>query len=654
VFGGKLTIDEGATLSLFGSFGMRVLGDLTNNGTVKAFSDAPAVYFQGGTFANNGVVSGQVSLIFGDTDRQYVQKLAGAGSWTGTPFLFIVSHSTTTLLSNVTYDGGNIYIDGRLNTDAFTLTLPCSVTWNGIGEAVGNVRRTNLAACPGAAVAYGNPFTTIQFNSGVPPSEITVNIGLGIPARFLNAVNRTYSITPTGGSDYTATLRLHYLDSELNGNVESTLQLWRNNGSSWLPQGVTNKNTTNNWAEYASVTQFSPWTIAGPSTPTAASALISGRITTADDTPLSGVVVRIDGSRPLHTITDSLGRYQFENLEIGFYTVTPTRTDYSFSPSSRSFSLIGNVTDVAFTASPLVASNNPLDTTEFFVRQHYLDFLGREPDAAGLAFWTTNIDACGGNSICRAEKRIDTSAAFFLSIEFQETGFLIERVYQSAFDRFPTWSEFNEDRQKLGRGVVVGQGSWQMELEVSKQQFTADFVARPDFIALYGGLTNQQYVDALDANTGGSLSAADRIALVAGLNATMETRASALRKVAENAAFTQREFNRAFVLMQYFGYLRRNPNDAPDSDFSGYNFWLAKLNSFAGDFRNAEMVKAFISSGEYRGRFGGVAVAREQGGVGPEIVETLFAEIEKYDSHRQAGTFEFLRRALFETRSSLR
>jgi len=65
-----------------------------------------------------------------------------------------------------------------------------------------------------------------------------------------------------------------------------------------------------------------------------------------------------------------------------------------------------------------------------------------------------------------------------------------------------------------------------------------------------------------------------------------------------------KEFNRAFVLMQYFGYLRRNPNDAPDSDYSGYQFWLAKLNVFDGNFVNAEMVKAFITSTEYRQRFG--------------------------------------------------
>jgi len=64
------------------------------------------------------------------------------------------------------------------------------------------------------------------------------------------------------------------------------------------------------------------------------------------------------------------------------------------------------------------------------------------------------------------------------------------------------------------------------------------------------------------------------------------------------------EFNRAFVLMQYFGYLRRNPNDAPDSNFDGYNFWLNKLNTFNGNFAQAEMVKAFIAADEYRRRFG--------------------------------------------------
>ena len=74
--------------------------------------------------------------------------------------------------------------------------------------------------------------------------------------------------------------------------------------------------------------------------------------------------------------------------------------------------------------------------------------------------------------------------------------------------------------------------------------------------------------------------------------------------MSENSTLQQQEFNRAFVLMQYFGYLRRNPNDAPDTNFDGYNFWLNKLSQLDGNFINAEMVKAFITSGEYRQRFG--------------------------------------------------
>jgi hypothetical protein len=77
-----------------------------------------------------------------------------------------------------------------------------------------------------------------------------------------------------------------------------------------------------------------------------------------------------------------------------------------------------------------------------------------------------------------------------------------------------------------------------------------------------------------------------------------------LRAIAENTNLRNAEFNKAFVLMQYFGYLRRNPNDLPNPDFSGWSFWLDKLNQFNGNYINAEMVKAFISSDEYRRRFG--------------------------------------------------
>ena len=260
-------------------------------------------------------------------------------------------------------------------------------------------------------------------------------------------------------------------------------------------------------------------------------------------------------------------------------------------------------TTVLIIDDPSEPATNPIDEAEIFVCQHYHDFLNRDPDPAGLAFWTNEITSCGADAACIDLKRQNVSAAFFLSIEFQNTGFLVERAYQAALNRFPLYLEFIPDTQRIGRGVIIGQPGADALLEANKQAFFNQFVTRPEFIALFGGLTNAQYVDALNANTGGSLSDSERTALVTGLNNATLTRAQVLRSVAEDAEFTDSEFNRAFVLMQYFGYLRRNPNDPPDTNFDGFNFWLNKLNEFNGNFIAAEMVKAFITSIEYRQRF---------------------------------------------------
>jgi glucose/arabinose dehydrogenase len=255
---------------------------------------------------------------------------------------------------------------------------------------------------------------------------------------------------------------------------------------------------------------------------------------------------------------------------------------------------------------------NPIDRSDFFVRQHYFDFLNREPDAPGLAFWTNNIESCGTNAGRRDAKRIDTSAAFFLSIEFQETGFLAYRVHKAAFGDLSgrpvpiTFDDFVHDAHEIGAGVVVGQGDWRGQLDANKQSYADEFVSRDAFTALYPtGQTPAQYVNALNTNAGLVITPAEEADLAARLADGRETRASVLRKIAEDDDLKRAEFDRAFVLMQYFGYLRRNPNDAPEQnrDFAGYNFWLAKLDSFGGDYRRAEMVRAFISSDEYRNRF---------------------------------------------------
>ncbi|MBV9927728.1 MAG: DUF4214 domain-containing protein [Acidobacteria bacterium] len=257
------------------------------------------------------------------------------------------------------------------------------------------------------------------------------------------------------------------------------------------------------------------------------------------------------------------------------------------------------------------SNSNPVDSSAFFVRQHYHDFLNREPDDAGLQFWIDNIEKCGADQLCREVKRVDTSAAFFLSIEFQRTGFLVYRLYKASLPEqvarprsLPRYLEFVRDTQEVGRGVVVGRAGWEQTLEANTQQLLEDFVTRTDFAVEYPeSMLPTDYVDKLNARAGAPLTQVERDQLVAGLLTGKETRASVLRRVAENPEFTRRETNRAFVYMQYLGYLRRAPNDAPDTSFAGFDFWLSKLEQFGGDYRSAEMVKAFLSSTEYRARF---------------------------------------------------
>jgi hypothetical protein len=304
---------------------------------------------------------------------------------------------------------------------------------------------------------------------------------------------------------------------------------------------------------------------------------------------------------------------------------------------SYSFTLRTSGTTVEtqpFTVSSTPPPPNPIDDQREFVRRQYLDFLNREPDGPGWDFWTDNITKCldparrpASQTVaqCTARQRETTSAAFFVSPEFQNTGYFVLRTYAGALDRMPffggtgdnTKDEFTRDHATVSTGIVVNNQLDAARINSNKQAFISQFVTRPDFQAIYGGLTNQQYVDKLIANTGvptTSLLQQERQALINGLNAATETRASVLFKIVDGTstgangalqfnskygkAFYDFLYNQAFVQMEYFGYLKRDPDDA------GYAFWLAKLNAANGNFVASEMVLAFILSEEYRARFG--------------------------------------------------
>jgi hypothetical protein len=269
---------------------------------------------------------------------------------------------------------------------------------------------------------------------------------------------------------------------------------------------------------------------------------------------------------------------------------------------------------------------NPVDDTQFFVRQHYADFLSREPDAPGFAFWTNEIEQCGADALCREVRRVSVSQAFFFSIEFQQTGYRVFRLYRATFPDaprrprgMPAVAEFLRDTQDVGGGVIVGQGDWEEQLRQNVTDLARHWVGRFEVVdQLPETLTAAQYVDKLFSNSGVTPTGPEREEALAAFGAGgTEGRAAALLSVIGSASVFNRQYNTAFVYMQYAGYLRRNPSDLPNRNFAGFDFWLAKLDSFtepgedardetiaARRAQRAELVKAFLSSDEYRKRFG--------------------------------------------------
>ncbi|HKP46899.1 MAG TPA: Calx-beta domain-containing protein [Pyrinomonadaceae bacterium] len=323
------------------------------------------------------------------------------------------------------------------------------------------------------------------------------------------------------------------------------------------------------------------------------------------------------------------------------FPVLVNEDSYTEGPETASIILsnpsAGTTLGVPASASVQIAddttesSSNPIDDARNFVGQHYHDFLNRQSDQSGEDFWTAQITGCGSNAACLDEKRTNVSAAFFLSIEFQNTGYLVIRTHKAAFGSEksnPRYTVFLRDQRAVSDGVVIGQPGADARLEQNKVNFFQEFVQRPEFLTRFPqGTPAANYVDGLFSNASVTPTTAERNAAISAYGSgDTAGRAAALRSVADSNSVYQFQYNPAFVLMEYYGYLRRNPDDIPDNSFSGYDFWLSKMNQFSQpgeDVRNdsvalsrvkrAEMVKAFIVSAEYRERFAGSPTGNQQG-----------------------------------------
>lgn len=262
------------------------------------------------------------------------------------------------------------------------------------------------------------------------------------------------------------------------------------------------------------------------------------------------------------------------------------------APFGNALGGAGNVTGSPFANlflrmldDPRAFTTNPIDQTAFFVRQHYRDFLGREPEPGGYQGWQDILNNCaGGDTRC---DRIEVSSAFFRSPEFQDRGYFIYRAYATGLGRNPRFSEFMTDIAKVNGFFTPEQQ------EVNKVAFINELMTRDEFVAKYGHLNDpRSYVEALEQTT--RVTQTNRETLIADLATGRKSRAEISRVIAESVEVYAKFYNEAFVVMQYFGYLRRDPDIL-------YLEWIDTLNR-SGDYRT--MINGFMNSEEYRKRFG--------------------------------------------------
>jgi endonuclease G, mitochondrial len=232
------------------------------------------------------------------------------------------------------------------------------------------------------------------------------------------------------------------------------------------------------------------------------------------------------------------------------------------------------------------ASSNPIATNAFFVRQLYIDFLGREPDPPGYAGWQSILNNCAqGDTHC---DRIAVTLGFVQSEEFSTRGYYIFRFYKAALGRNPFYNEFIPD-MALVSGFLNAQ-----ELEAAKQSYVNVFMNRQEFKTKYDSTLNDPagYVTLLEQTA--QVTLPNKQQLIDDLTQGRKTRADVLRAVLETTEVGAKFYNEAFLVMNYFGFLRRNPDAA-------YQQWI-DLFARTNDYR--VITNGFINSQEYNLRFG--------------------------------------------------
>jgi hypothetical protein len=254
----------------------------------------------------------------------------------------------------------------------------------------------------------------------------------------------------------------------------------------------------------------------------------------------------------------------------------------------------------ALTIDPGVAAtgSNPIDDYRFFISQHYADTMGYEPDQATLDKLTAQFNQCGARGDCLKTRRLDLSTSLLTQSELSATGLFLHDLYVAGLGRRPRFAEYETDRATVG--------NFNSEIEDSRIALALAFVQRPDFQRRYPTtLKPAEFVDQLLANAGQRNPdiKAERPALLSLFDGMNSGRAAILARVASHSSVVDAQYNEAFVMLQYFSYLRRDPDE------SGLNLWMNTLKTKPlRDPAAARLVAcSFMTSAEYQNRFGMIA-----------------------------------------------
>jgi hypothetical protein len=489
---------------------------------------------------------------------------------------------TATLLPNgkVLVAGGRALSCGELCDDAPTnsalLYDPATEKWTSTGN-LNTVREGHTATL----LSSGNVLVV----GGSDP---------GNRAELYDPATGTWSITAslnTARSGYSATLLLNgkvLVAAGISGSgFENTAELYD-------PGTTAGPSTVQFNSSSYTVTEGSPRVdiTLSRSGDTARSASVS--FATNDGAGLQDCNVKNGIASPRCDYINTLGTFSFAAGETA-KSFAVAIVDDSYTEGNETFTVSlnnpnGSTLGAQSTATVTITDNdssksaNPIDSTNFFVRQQYIDFLGREPDPGGFNGWVSTINNCSGDTTqC---DRTHVSQQFFQSEEFQSRGYFVYRFYPVSFGRKPDYAEFIPDLARVSGFLDANQ------LEAAKAQFIADFMARPGFASQYNSLSNAAYVDAL-INTA-AVNLPNRQSMIDSLNNNTVTRAQVLRQIVESAEISTKYNHQAFAVMEYFGYLRRQPD-------AFYLNWIQVLDQ-SNDPRG--MVTGFVTSTEYRQRFG--------------------------------------------------